>query len=119
MERFVVGLAYMLTGILAAVACGCSPYTSKKDGGGSELNAKGFVAIGLCAVDIYHCAPQDFSELLIVSIVTFVMFVLFFYIIYGIMSLLKVSGDDKTDRHSKAFWVNAAISTVLSFLVYA
>lgn len=119
MERFVLILSGMITGFLAAYICKVPVYSPAKDGKGSDINAKGWVAVALCVVDIHYAAPHGFMEVAITSIVTLIGFVLSFYIIYGIMSLLKVSGEDTEDRRTKAFWVNAAISTVLAFLVYS
>lgn len=104
---FLVG-ANIIVSVAAALAC--------KVGVGSDKNSQTikFMAVfGLCGMDIRFAAPQDFGELLIASISTLIGFVLFYYVIYGIMSLLKVSGNDIAARHSKAFWVYVVISIIL------
>lgn len=104
---FLVG-ANIIVSIAAALAC--------KVWGGSDKDlqtVKNMAVFGLCYMDIRFAAPQDFGELLIASIGTLIGFVLFYYVIYGIMSLLKVAGDDIAARHSKAFWVYVVISIIL------
>lgn len=119
MERFILMAASMITGLLAAYICKVPVYSPNKDGNGSEMNAKGWIAVALCAIDIHYARPHEFGEVIGASVGTLIGFVLLYYIIYGIMSLLKVSGDDIDDRRTKAFWVNAAISTALNFMLYA
>ena len=82
------------------------------------MDAKFIVTVALCYFDIHNSRPDGFGEIIIAAVVTLIVFVLFFYLIYGIMSLLKISGDDVEDRRIKAFWVNAAISIALNFLIY-
>ncbi len=115
MERFIFIIAGMITGFLAVKACGLSFFDSNdKD---SSMNMKGLVAFALCLFDIHFAKPNGFDELIITAIITFAVFVLGFYLIYGIMSLLKVSGEDTKNRRSIAFWINAAISTGINLLM--
>ena len=44
-------------------------------------------------------------------------FVVFFYIIYGIMTLIKVAGEDTIARREKAFWVDFGINALLSVMI--
>lgn len=108
MNSFILMGASIIVSVAAALAC--------KVWEGSDKNSqtiKWIGVFGLCNMDIRFAAPQDFGELFMASIGTLIGFVLFYYVIYGIMSLLKVAGDDIAARHSKAFWVYVVISIIL------
>jgi len=116
MENFLIGVAGMITAIAAIFICGLQQ-APKEDGKSSGFDAKAFVAFILCCFDIRSMQPDGFGEIIISAVVTLVVFVLLFYLIYGVMSLLKISGEDVSDRRSKAFWVNAVITIALNLLV--
>lgn len=118
MEHFITAIAGMVTAALAMLIC-VPRQTETADGKSSGFGSdpKALVAFFLCTFDIRSMQPDGFGELIIAAVVALIGFVLLFYLIYGVMSLLKISGEDVANRRSKAFWVNAVITFALNFLV--
>ena len=114
--QIMTGVVTAIATVLACLACKIEPYNKNEDGS-SNINIKGILTFVLCGFDIKSSNPWDYSELIIAGLAVAVGFTMFFYIFYGIMSLLKVSGDDVQDRRSKAFWVNAVLSLLAIFAV--
>ena len=118
MEHFITGIAGAVTAAVAMLIC-VPHQTETADGksSGFSNDPKAIVAFFLCCFDIRSMRPDGFGEIIIAAVVALIGFVLLFYLIYGVMSLLKISGEDVADRRSKAFWVNAAITVALNLLV--
>lgn len=112
MEKFICGVAGIITGLLAAYICKVDAYEVNKDSRDTKLG----ITTLLCFFDIRLYEPHGFGEYLIASIITLITFVVIYYVIYGIMSVLKISGENVADRHSKAFWGNLIISMALTFI---
>ena len=118
MDRFITGMAGLLTAVAALYICGLIRQAPKEDGTRANIDQmKFFAAFILCSFDIRSMQPDGFGEIIIAAVVALIGFVLLFYLIYGVMSLLKISGEDVADRRSKAFWVNVAITVALNLLV--
>ena len=109
------------------MACRLSPIKEqvdreKSNGGGFDLifnlNSKGLAVLALAVVDFISIGHvKNFGELIGLCLGTFLFFVVFFYIIYGIMTLIKVAGEDTIARREKAFWVDFGINALLSVMI--
>ena len=108
--KFAIFMASCVAGLLSLAACKVGLENS------DDILPKAIV--GLFCIDIVMGNPVDAFELAIFALSEFLFFVVVFYIIYGIMSLLKVAGEDTADRRRKAFWINFALSILLTIGVY-
>ena len=117
MERLIIGIAGLVTAIAAMYICGLVQAPKEDDKNSDTDKTKFFATLILCCWDIRSMQPDGLGEILIAAVVALIGFVLLFYLIYGIMSLLKISGEDTYSRRVKAFWVNVVITVALNLLV--
>ena len=114
------------TSLLSVMACRLSPIKEKVDSEKSvgllniifNLNSKGYGVLALAVIDFISMGKiRNVGELIGVCLGTLIIFVVLFYIIYGIMSLMKVGGEDTIARREKAFWINFGINALLSVMM--
>lgn len=117
----------VITTILSVIACRLSPVKEQVDGensnGGfwrliSNLNSKGLAVLALAVVDFISFGKvKEVGELIGLCLGTFLFIVVFFYIIYGVMTLIKVAGEDTVARREKAFWISFGINALFSVMI--
>ncbi len=84
----------------------------------SNLNSKGLAVLALAVGDFISIGHvKNFGELIGLCLGTFLFIVVFFYIIYGVMTLIKVAGEDTVARREKAFWTSFGINALFSIMI--